>query len=123
MNVRLVIVMNVLEKMSVIEQLPKQIAQGIEVQGSLSKTFNEMNKIAPGDPNSLDTDRVSTTNYAFGEEMANNGGRNVKCNFDPETLEIYWTLDEQVNIQGDRAVPIRGAQDPTTGKIFRRETI
>jgi hypothetical protein len=103
-------------KMSVIEQLPKQIAQGIEVQGSLSKTFNEMNKIAPGDPNSLDTDRVSTTNYAFGEEMANNGGRNVKCNFDPETLEIYWTLDEQVNIQGDRAVPIRGAQDPTTGK-------
>lgn len=105
-------------KMSVIEQLPQQIAQGVEVQGSLTNTFNEMNKIAPGEPNSLDTDRVSTTNYAFGEEFANNGGRNVKCNFDPETLEIYWTLDEQVELEDGRAVPIRGAQDPTTGKYL-----
>jgi len=72
--------------------LPELISAGITTQQSLSEEYQGL---APqGEPNSLDLDRLESTNFKFGEEFANNGGKNVKCNYDPKTKEIYWTIPD-----------------------------
>ena len=82
------------ETMAYLETLPGLIAGGIQTQTELSKQYAKIGKngAAQGEPNSLDLDRLENTNFVFGEEFANNGGKNVRCNYDPKTREIYWTI-------------------------------
>ncbi len=80
------------ETMAYLETLPKQIADGIGTQKALTQRYNEIGKIPQGQPNSLDLDRVSSDNFIFGEEFAQNNGANVVCNYDPKSKEIYWTI-------------------------------
>jgi len=75
--------------------LPEQIASGIGVQQALSGEYDNMIGINPGDPNSLDLDRVDPNNFKFGREFHENGGKNVKCNYDPKTKQIYWTIADK----------------------------
>ena len=57
-------------------------------------------------------DRVGTDAFLFGEEFRQNNGANVVCNYDPETMEIYWTipgreepiLDEDGNVDESAGV-------------------
>lgn len=73
--------------------LPDEIANGIGVQGSLSEEYDKIMQNSPGEPNSLDLDRVDNNNYIFGREFAENGGKNVRCKINPDTKQIYWEIE------------------------------